>query len=247
MRFISPSFLTFALLMSLLPWVEIRCEQRAASPFRLSHPVVDQNAFQVAMGDTSFNSFQEQGRRNPQQPQQPQVNPQELKKKSDVRAAPLIAVHLGCVFVGLIVGFAVPARRARLIIMSIVAAGAVGTVLTQIIIGFPLLRIPLDQASLPQLLDQLGVNDPQLRGPEVAYSSGFTIWFYLALLGTAGGAVGVLVDLLNPPKMRPWEEDDRDYEDDRPPLRRRRRPRRYEDDDDYDDDDYEDDYRRRRR
>ncbi len=148
--------------------------------------------------------------------------------------------------VGAIVGFAVPARRARLIIMSIVALGTVGSLLAQTLLGFPLLKLHLDAVSIQQFFDQAGIPiDPALRDPNFYYTSGFTVWFYMALIGTAGGAIGVLVDLLNPPKLRPWEDDDYDDDEDDRPLRRRRRPRYADEDDDYDDDDYRRRIRRR--
>src|SRR5437868_12668248 len=105
MRFISPSFLAFTLLMALLPWVEVRCEQRTPAPFRLTYSVVEQNAFQVALGDVRFDPLSNMGGRQFNQP--PGAKP--LKdQKPDIAAAPLIGVFLGLVLVGGMVGFTVP-------------------------------------------------------------------------------------------------------------------------------------------
>src|SRR5438128_2314224 len=110
MRFISPSFLAFTLLMALFPWVEVRCEQGVPTPFRAYHSVVDQNAFQIALGDKSINSLP--GRINPGGVQFGNVPP---KEKLDYAPAPLIGVFLALVLVGGIIGFTVPARKPRLI------------------------------------------------------------------------------------------------------------------------------------
>ena len=230
MRFISPSFLSFTLLMTLLPWVEIRCEQRGAAPFRLTYPVVEQNAFQVALGDVKFDPFSNPALRNRGgMPAQGQVK----QKQPDIPPAPIIGAFLVCVLMATIIGFAVPMRKARLALMTVFTLGAGGTILAQVLLGFPLLKNAQTQ-QIFNFMDELGINDPQLRGPEISFSPGYTIWFYLALIGVVGGVAGVLVDFLNPPALRrPWEEE---Y-DDRPRRRRRRR------DDDYYDDDYDDDDR----
>jgi hypothetical protein len=237
MRFLSPSFLSFSLLMALLPWVEIRCEQRTAAPFRLSYPIVEQNAFQIAIGDARLDLPQQPGRFNPGQ-----VPPGDMqeKVKEKVSAAPLLGVHVGCILIGAIIGFAVPARKPRLILMTAVTLGAVATLLAQVLIGFPLLKY--DHPAILNVFDQFkqadpnfGRMEPQLRDPGIFFTKGFTLWFYLALLTTSASLVGVLVDFLNPPKKRSSRRDDDDYDDEAPPPRRRRRR--------YDDDDYDDDYR----
>ena len=56
MRFISPSFLAFTLLMSLLPWVEVRCDQVGAPASLTGYAVVTQNGWQTVWGETTGNA-----------------------------------------------------------------------------------------------------------------------------------------------------------------------------------------------
>jgi hypothetical protein len=235
MRFISPSFLVVTLLMSFLPWVEVKCEHRIPSPISLSHAVVDQNAFEIALGNWRVNTAVPGAGRNLNQFQgvDQKLQASEIKPA----AAPLIWAVLGGALLGVIVGYAVPQRVPRLILAILAVILSAGGMITQAIIGFPLLNKATPQW-IEQLLNSLNIADPELRGPTVAWVPGFTFFFYLACLGVAGGTIGVIVDLFNPSKPRSREDEDED--DDRYP--RRRRSRR-----DYDDDDDDGDDRPRRR
>jgi hypothetical protein len=223
MRFISPSFLCFALVVGMLPLVEIRCE-KFGTPLQRS--IVTQNAFQMAMGETSMSIPRQPGKPN-------QMNDRQAKEKKTT-PAPLLGVWIGCVLLGSIVGFSVPARNARLVVMTIAALGAGGSLLAQTLMGFPLMKEDISLPSIQRMAQEAGVNDAELFGPDFVYTHGYTSAFYVVLLCTAGGVIGVLVDGLNPPKQRPWEEE----EENRP--RRRPQQRRREDDEDYHDEDDDD-------
>jgi hypothetical protein len=243
MRFISPSFLVFTLLMSLLPWVEVRCEQLNSPPPFNEYPVLQQNAWQATWGGSSGNLPDErQLRGRPFNPNDPggfnQLRP--VWTKPDLAAAPLVGVFLVCVFAGVILGYALPSSNVRKLVMAALCVTALAVLITQIAIGFPLKR--LTRPDVVKFLEVAMPNNAQWRGPQFIYTPAYTIWLYLALASTLGAGVGVLVEVLTPPrKRRPWEE-----EDDEDDYRRRKRRRRRDYDEDEDEDEFYDPGPRRR-
>jgi hypothetical protein len=227
MRYVSPSFLVVTLAVSLFPWIEIRCENRIPNPLGGGGwPIIQQNAFEIALGKTQNADFNRLGG-NPNQVQQ--LNRQMQDGSNNTSPAPLMWAVLGGTLLGTIIGFAIPQRLSRLILMTIAVVSAGGGMIAQFVMGFPLFK-----EATPQRMEELMVAlDPQNRNQFIT-TTGYTLFFYVACLGLAGGAIGVLVDLLNPEKAQSPRDED---EDDQFP--RRRRVRR-----DYDDD--EDDRPRRR-
>src|SRR5262249_51777989 len=154
------SFLVFALLMSLLPWVEIRCETtEALGPFN-KYALVTQNAWQAMLGDTT-------GRPPPNldsggaADRQKKALPKE--GKADVEPAPLVGVFLAFALAGAVLGFTVPARKTRLVLMAVLCVGALGALVTQTALGFPLKK--KDRADILNYLQEVAPEHPELRGP----------------------------------------------------------------------------------
>lgn len=233
MRFISPSFLAFALLMSVFPWVEVRCTQRGAPVGFGDYPVWHQNGWQAIVGDSTGGIPDERGfvPNNPNDPgggRRPVPPPNGQKPPLD--AAPLAGVFLGCVVAGTILGFALPTRKPRLILMGLLCCTALGALLTQTILGFPLKKKGHDD--IMAFLQTLPPNQVRGDARNWYFTSGYTVWLYISLVAAFGAVIGVLADALVPPrKRRPWEEEDEDEEEDFDRRRRPRRRRRYEDED----------------
>ncbi len=233
MRFISPSFLMFTLLISLLPWVEVRCEQVGQPPPFNEFTVVSQNAWQAAIGDSS-GQIPDRRQFGPVPGGRPWApNGPPVWKEPDLPAAPLVGVFLACVFAGAILGYALPSSRPRQALLGALCVTAVTVLVVQIAVGFPLKK--LGRTDILAFLEAAAPQEAQWRGPNVVYTPTYTLWLYLSLMTALGGAVGVLVEVLNPPrKRRRWEDEEEDDEGDRGPPRRRRRRREEDEDDDED-------------
>jgi hypothetical protein len=230
MRFISPSFLAFALLMSLFPWVEVRCSQPGAP---LDYPVWHQNGWQAIVGDSTggIPSDQELHRGGPNNPNAgPRPRPGKIEQKPPLAAAPLVGVCLGCTLAGTILGFALPMRRLRLILMGLLCCTALGTLITQMVVGFPLKEKKHDD--ILNFLMTLPPNELPAEARLWTYTSIYGPALYVTLAALFGAVIGVLVDALVPPrKRRPWEEDEDEDEDFDRPRRRRKRRLRFDEDD----------------
>src|SRR5207302_5912560 len=112
MRYVSPSFLVFALVMSLLPWVEVRCESVDAGPFG-RYAVVTQNGWQAVLGEATGRVPTAQQLGAPDNRAQKEL-PKKIER--DLEPAPLVGVFLGCALAAAILGFTVPGRKTRLIV-----------------------------------------------------------------------------------------------------------------------------------
>jgi hypothetical protein len=217
MRFISPSFLAFALLMSLLPWVEVRCDQVAPTPLT-GYAVVTQNGWQTVWGETTGNA--------PNVPEAATKRDRRPAVEPDVEPAPLVGVFLGLAVAGIILGYSLRPGKVRLAIMVAVCLGAAGALGAQTALGFPLKK--KDPPSIQQYIEKAFPNNPEFRGPNYSFRTAYTPFFYLTLVAAGGAAVGVLAEALTPPRRRRrWEDEE--YDEDRP-WWQKRRPR-YEDDD----------------
>ena len=100
-------------------------------------------------------------------------------RKPALDPAPLVGVFLGCVLAGTILGFALPVRRPRLILMSLLCCAALATLITQMVLGFPLKdKTPED---ILNFLQGQAPNQMPARARLFIYSTHYTAGLYLTL------------------------------------------------------------------
>jgi hypothetical protein len=194
MRFITPSALLFALVMLVLPWIEIRCD---AGPPLGSITVIEQNGIQTMTGQYSLGSSAK-GKAN--------VNP------SDKLDPALFVIGWAVLAaLGVIIGLVVPMGASRTFLLGVCSLAAVACLVVQgFVVKFPVvLRMEKDKAEKKDLgpalqlgpnLNNMGGLQPNIPGglkpniPQPEAKAVLVLGFWLALAATAAACAGVVVE-----------------------------------------------------
>src|SRR5437879_3113005 len=129
MRFISPSILVFALILFMLPWIEVRCEanapMRGNSPFGgvgASLSACYQSGLQASWGEVSINGW---------------LSGQTSGVSVSTDPAPMMIVYGLCLIAGIIIGYAMRSSRLKGFLLGGVCLVASALLLAQRVVGFP--------------------------------------------------------------------------------------------------------------
>src|SRR5438067_6444679 len=129
MRFISPSLLVFALVLFMLPWIEVRCEantpQRGNNPFGgvgASLSAFYQSGLQATWGEVSINGW---------------LSGQAAGLSASTDPAPLLIVYGLCLIPGISIGYAMRSSKRKGFLLGGVCLTASALLLAQMVVGFP--------------------------------------------------------------------------------------------------------------
>jgi hypothetical protein len=150
-RWVSPGSLIFALLLSCLPWVDVKCQNQT---------MLTQSGIQAAFGGYSegemIREMEEMGQ---------QMGGQQSKEEEDVSAAPLMILWLLVVLAGIGLGVATATKGFPLGIPGAAACGGAAALLLliQVIAGFPV------ESDVKASMEE----GPSMGGPEAPVMPGF--------------------------------------------------------------------------
>jgi hypothetical protein len=204
LRFVSPTFLMFAMAMLPLPFVEIRCNATMQT-------VASQSPVQAIYGGFSTNALLENMAKDKllettksvtdfdpaagqfiskRIPKTPEEIEKWRKQQLRVRPSPFMAAFCLCLIMGFLVGMATPWRFARAPTVACFSGSAVVLLFVQKTLGFP-----LDQAIAEQLMSP--ENHDMLMGlGALIYESRPTPWFWCCLVSCILAALSAVAEVL---------------------------------------------------
>jgi len=208
MRFISPSALLCALVMALLPWMEVRCEARGGPGGTMSITLYEQSGLQSTWGGRSAGSQLREAERDFKRAAKDQAEVKGLDgiTPPTTSPAPLMIAYLLCLGIGALLGFAMPSGTGKALLLGGICVAASALMVTQIAVGFPFVKdFEQEEATRAADLKNRGETKLVLR---------YTPPFYLAVAAKFGSLVGVVLEAVNAPhrrrrrRRRHWDDDD---------------------------------------
>jgi hypothetical protein len=202
-RVFSPSFSVLALLLFLLPWIDVRCN---------GFVLISQSGLQ-----SCFGSYSDSGLRGMEQGGEAQAARQKLEK-TKIEPAPFMICYFVLLLAGIALGFSLRIGLVRVCLVGFCTTAALAVLATQMIVGFPL-KNAVDKEQAQQQPWQGGPppgGNPNPFGPNPPFNPNlgrneridavYTPWFWLGLLATAApfGGIGLeqLIVTLNRPVRR---------------------------------------------
>jgi hypothetical protein len=224
MRFVSPSILVFALFLFLLPWVDLRCEAKpgfgsnfgakepgvrgSSAPAGGSLTVFYQSGLQSTWGEVSLSGYLE-GRRFGGGGQAFGNGGQALEDQvSRTDPAPMMIGYGLCLLAGIVLGYAMRSSKRKGVLLGGICLTACGLLMVQTIVGFPFFKS--FEGKHATILAAIGVDPSQ-----VTLATGYTPFFYLAILTTVAAFLLAVIEPAVAPRKRrrPRYDDDDDEED----------------------------------